>query len=258
MYVRLAFAVAAHIEAEVLVVDEVLAVGDAEFQEKCLKRMSQVAHSGRTVLFVSHNFAAITALTKRSIVLRSGQVTFDGPVDAALAHYTASLAKVQHRRDWGRGINSTLLSADLLDEHGNPTDRYVPGTPLRLKVAFETTGLGGLSLDAVLRDRHNIAVAYYASSNLSRTSLPTEPGRYECVLTLDSYWLAAGEYGIDLVISVSNIMDDHGVDSAVRFSVDFCSPDGVPFSFAQDMGLGSQAMRLTAPLVFKRLPPAGG
>lgn len=258
MYVRLAFAVAAHIEAEVLVVDEVLAVGDAEFQEKCLKRMSQVASSGRTVLFVSHNFAAITALTKRSIVLRSGQVTFDGPVDAALAHYTAQLARVDQRRDWGRGINSSLLSADLLDEHGNPTNRYIPGTPLRLKVVFETTGLGGLSLDAVLRDHHNIAVAYYASSNLSRISLPTEPGRYECVLTLDSYWLAAGEYGIDLVISVSNIMDDHGVDSAVRFSVDICSPDGVPFSFAQEMGLGSQAMRLTAPLEFKPVPPSGG
>ena len=81
MYVRLAFAVAAHLEPEILVVDEVLAVGDAEFQARCLDRMSEVATSGRTVLFVSHNLAAVTALTKRAIVFRSGQLTFDGPVE---------------------------------------------------------------------------------------------------------------------------------------------------------------------------------
>lgn len=258
MYVRLAFAVAAHLESEILVVDEVLAVGDAEFQEKCLNRMSQVASSGRTVLFVSHNFAAITALTKRSLVLNSGRVVFDGPVDAALAHYTASLSKVEHRHKWGRGINSTLVSAELLDAGGNPTDRFVPGTPLRMRVVFETTGLPGLSLEAVLRDRHNIAIGYYNSGNFSRLSLPAEPGRYECILSLDSYWLAAGEYGVDLAISVTNVMEDHGVDSAVRFSVDTCSPDGIPFSFGQEMGYGNLAMRLTAPLQFQPLPPSGG
>src|SRR5581483_6645258 len=98
MYVRLAFSVAAHLEAEILVVDEVLSVGDAEFQSRCLNRMSEVASSGRTVLFVSHNFAAVTALTKRAIVLNSGRVTFDGPVTDALAHYTASLGKVETKR----------------------------------------------------------------------------------------------------------------------------------------------------------------
>ncbi len=258
MYVRLAFAVAAHLEAEILVVDEVLAVGDAEFQAKCLNRMSQVASSGRTVLFVSHNIAAITALTKRSIVLNGGRVTFDGPVDAALAHYTSSLSKVSQHRPWGKGLNSTLIAAELLDERGNKTDRFVPGTPLRIRVVFETTGLPGLSLDAILRDRHNIAIAYYNSSNFNRVSLPTDAGRYECVLTLDPYWLAAGEYGVDLHITVTNVMEDHGVDSAVRFMVDTCSPDGIPFSFGQEMGYGNQAMRLGAPLQFKPLPPSGG
>src|SRR5579885_2771646 len=121
MYVRLAFSVAAHLEAEILVVDEVLAVGDAEFQSRCLNRMSEVASSGRTVLFVSHNFAAVTALTKRAIVLNSGRVTFDGPVTDALAHYTASLGKVETKRKWDRGSNSSLLAADLLDAEGRPT-----------------------------------------------------------------------------------------------------------------------------------------
>lgn len=258
MYVRLAFAVAAHLEAEILVVDEVLAVGDAEFQAKCLNRMSQVASSGRTVLFVSHNFAAITALTRRSIVLNSGRVTFDGPVDAALAHYTSTLGKVETRHKWDKGTNSSLIAAELLDVEGRPTERYVPGTPLRLRIVLETSGLPGLSLEAVLRDHHNIAIAYYTAGNFDRVSLPTEAGRYECVLSLDSYFLAAGEYGIDLKTGLTNIMEDHVVDSAVRFSVDTCSPDGVPFNFSQEMGYGNQAMRLSAPLRFTPLPkPAG-
>jgi lipopolysaccharide transport system ATP-binding protein len=254
MYVRLAFAVAAHLEAEILVVDEVLAVGDAEFQAKCLNRMSEVASSGRTVLFVSHNFAAITALTKRGIVLNQGRVTFDGAVDGALAHYTAGLGRKTQTRTWGRGLNSALLAAELIDEQGQPTERYVAGKPLRLRVQFETMGLPGLSLDAVLRDNHNIAVAHYASNNFSQVLLPAEAGRYECVLSLDPYWLASGEYGLDLMITVPNIMDDHKIDNAVRFTVDTCSPNGSSFNFSQDIGYGNLAMQLSAPLRFTPLP----
>ncbi len=118
MYARLAFAVAAHLEAEILVIDEVLAVGDAEFQTRCLNRMSEVAGSGRTVLFVSHNFAAVSALTRRAIVLRSGQLTFDGPVQAALAHYTSNVGTTAQRLNWGRGKDSTLVSAELARRAG--------------------------------------------------------------------------------------------------------------------------------------------
>jgi lipopolysaccharide transport system ATP-binding protein len=256
MYVRLAFAVAAHLEAEILVVDEVLAVGDVEFQAKCLNRMSEVASSGRTVLFVSHNFSAVAALTKRAIVLNGGRVTFDGPVDAALAHYTSSLDKVDAKRKWDKGIHSSLLAAELLDPQGRPTVRHIPGTPLRLRIELETSGLPGLSLDAVLRDYHNVAMAYYASSNLSQMLLPAVAGRYECILSLDSYWLAAGEYGIDLMISLPNIAADHQVENAVRFSVDACSPNGIPYNFEQELGYGNLAMQLSAPLRFTPLPGA--
>jgi len=255
MYVRLAFAVAAHLDAEILIIDEVLAVGDAEFQSKCLSRMSEVASSGRTVLFVSHNFAAVSALTRRAIVLKEGRVAFDGPVDKALVLYTATMGgKSQSERKWGRGEHSALISADLLDTEGKPTDRYRPGTPLRLHVVFETDGLPGMSLDVVLRDRHNLAIAFYSSGTFSRTALPSEAGRYECVLSLDSYYLAAGDYGLDLVAAVTNVMDDHEVGNAIRFVVDTCSPDGVPYNFTQDLGQGNQAMRLTAPLQFARVP----
>ncbi|MFI4999597.1 MAG: ABC transporter ATP-binding protein [Reyranellales bacterium] len=254
MYVRLAFAVAAHLEAEILVIDEVLAVGDAEFQAKCLNRMSEVAGSGRTVLFVSHNFAAVTALTRRAIVLQQGRLTYDGPVEAALAHYTSSRHKADVVRSWGRGANATLISADLVDEQGTPIERYTPGTPLRLHVVLETTGLPGMSLEVVLRDEHNLAIAYYSSAIFNQVQIPAKAGRYECRLSLDSYYLAAGEYGFDLITSLTNIMIEHRVENAVRFLVETCSPDGIPYSFQQELGLGYQAMRLSAPLQFVPLP----
>src|ERR1051326_653712 len=87
MYVRLAFAVAAHLETEILIVDEVLAVGDAEFQRKCLGRMSEVAQGGRTVLFVSHNMPAVRRLTQRCIVLDQGQLKVDAPPQEAIESY---------------------------------------------------------------------------------------------------------------------------------------------------------------------------
>jgi lipopolysaccharide transport system ATP-binding protein len=87
MYVRLAFAVAAHLEPEILVVDEVLAVGDAEFQKKCLGKMQDVAGQGRTVLFVSHNMSAIEQMCSRCILLRSGAITVDGLPAEVLSQY---------------------------------------------------------------------------------------------------------------------------------------------------------------------------
>lgn len=87
MYVRLAFAVAAHLEPEVLIVDEVLAVGDAEFQKKCLGKMHEVSRGGRTVLFVSHNMAAIASLCTKGLLLRNGRLSFAGKAEAAIAAY---------------------------------------------------------------------------------------------------------------------------------------------------------------------------
>jgi lipopolysaccharide transport system ATP-binding protein len=90
MYVRLAFAVAAHLEPEILIVDEVLAVGDRQFQDKCIGKMRDVSKVGRTVLFVSHNMNAITALCSKAIVLQQGGVIFNGNVEKSLQYYGAS------------------------------------------------------------------------------------------------------------------------------------------------------------------------
>jgi lipopolysaccharide transport system ATP-binding protein len=91
MFVRLAFAVAAHLEPEILIIDEVLAVGDLAFQKKCLGRMNAVAGEGRTVLFVSHNMGAVKSLCPRSILLEGGQIVFDGPTGGAIGEYVARL-----------------------------------------------------------------------------------------------------------------------------------------------------------------------
>lgn len=102
MYVRLAFSVAAHLEPDIMLVDEVLAVGDVEFQRKCLGRMGEVARGGRTILFVSHNMSAIRSLCDRAVVLDAGRLVFDGDVDKALDHYlgftTTSEARVDGER----------------------------------------------------------------------------------------------------------------------------------------------------------------
>ncbi|RMD84422.1 MAG: ABC transporter ATP-binding protein [Lentisphaerae bacterium] len=100
MYVRLAFAVAAHLEPEILLLDEVLAVGDVAFQKKCLGKMEDVAHSGRTVLLVSHNMSAIRSLCGRTLVLSHGKLIFDGETDEAVQHYMNLLSERQESGEW--------------------------------------------------------------------------------------------------------------------------------------------------------------
>ncbi len=100
MYVRLAFAVAAHLEPEILLVDEVLAVGDAEFQRRCLGRMQEIGRSGRTVLFVSHQMGAVTRLCERAILLEEGRIVLDGPSHEVVSHYLQSGAGGGPLREW--------------------------------------------------------------------------------------------------------------------------------------------------------------
>jgi lipopolysaccharide transport system ATP-binding protein len=100
MYLRLAFSVAAHLDPEVLLVDEVLAVGDAAFQRKCLEKMEDVGRHGRTVLFVSHNMPAVTRLCERTIMLENGSVALDGPSHAVVARYLSSDVGTMAEREW--------------------------------------------------------------------------------------------------------------------------------------------------------------
>jgi lipopolysaccharide transport system ATP-binding protein len=125
MYVRLAFAVAAHLEPEILLVDEVLAVGDAEFQKKCMGKMGSVAKEGRTVLFVSHNLQAVESLCQKGICLTQGQVSFEGRAFDAVAHYLKSqnfdqvhergLETLPRRTDEGTALRLTRIGVRFPD-----------------------------------------------------------------------------------------------------------------------------------------------
>lgn len=126
MYVRLAFAVAAHLEPEILVVDEVLAVGDAEFQKKCLGKMGEVAREGRTVLFVSHNMGAISKLCQRAVLMVSGKIQFDGPTNSVISQYINVGAEFQGDIVWENpetapGNEKVRLHAVRIISKGKPS-----------------------------------------------------------------------------------------------------------------------------------------
>lgn len=133
MYVRLAFSVAAHMEPEILVVDEVLAVGDLEFQQKCLGKMSDVASEGRTVLFVSHNMAAINSLCDRVIVLDRGKMIFDGRVSEGIEAYInrnedrARNELLSERKDRSGTQSLKATALDIMDNNGKIVDQLLSG-----------------------------------------------------------------------------------------------------------------------------------
>ena len=114
MYVRLAFAVAAHLETEILIIDEVLAVGDQEFQQKCLGKMQDVSRDGKTVLFVSHNMNAVTMLCKKAVVLQNGGIAFHGGIGQALSHYGATSEVSGEIKFDQKNTNSCLRSVAIL------------------------------------------------------------------------------------------------------------------------------------------------
>lgn len=139
MYVRLAFAVAAHLEPEILIVDEVLAVGDAEFQKKCLGKMHDVAGLGRTVLFVSHNMAAVQNLCALALVLNGGELLFKGSSAHAVDRYLASCRKAQNSQHSlkGRRPNWALpriTAARLLDVNGRRTQDFALGSDVVIEM----------------------------------------------------------------------------------------------------------------------------
>ncbi len=156
MYVRLAFAVAAHLEPEILIVDEVLAVGDVSFQKKCLGKMGTVAKDGRTVLFVSHNMAAVQNLCKAGVVLSAGEVAFRGTAVEATEHYLTStttrdfgVVDISHHPGRTNDSHPVLTSVGLLANDGLSQYRSSSrtGDDLVFEIQYDT---GDLCLDNVV------------------------------------------------------------------------------------------------------------
>lgn len=144
MYVRLAFAVAAHLEPEILLVDEVLAVGDAAFQKKCLGRMNDAAREGRTVVFVSHNMPVIEKLCERVFVLEQGRVALEGDPIECIKYYLAS-GTLEHGTGDLRSVprldaklRPTITALEILDAAGTPTTAVGSGEALEFHISYET------------------------------------------------------------------------------------------------------------------------
>lgn len=240
MYVRLAFAVAAHLNPEILVVDEVLAVGDALFQKKCLGKMKDVAeHSGRTVLFVSHNMAAVEHLCNSAVMLANGRVHTCGPTRDVLDAYREStkdtvptITKTDFRRPaWARPV---ISSTTLMNQAGTATDSFGIGDLLRIKVNFESGHTSPVSvpcLGIVINSNSNAAVAAVnmrMTGSLEMRQLVA--GSIICDLT--EMRLAPGSYSVDLWLGDGNV-DIDMVEACLSFTIestDFYGSGVPPFS----------------------------
>jgi ABC-2 type transport system ATP-binding protein/lipopolysaccharide transport system ATP-binding protein len=200
MKLRLAFAVAAHLEPEVIIVDEVLAVGDAEFQRRCLGRMSELHASGRTVLFVSHDLGAVAQLCSRTLWIDGGRLHLDAPTDEVIAAYQHSFGTSEAGVGAGGAFGPvTLHSVRLVDADATPLKTVRRGDPFGVEVAFSTErALAGLDLAVYLVNARGMRVLDESLSD--RPGLAERifgPGTYRVVLAVPPL-LASGEYAVSV------------------------------------------------------------
>lgn len=255
MYVRLAFAVAAHLEPDVLIIDEVLAVGDAEFQKKCLGKIRDVSVGGRTVLVVSHNMTAIRNLTSRCLVMSGGKLVFDGSPMDAIKKYAEDLDQRRMiEQSFGKGEHTAIKSAYLVDESGLPTTNYIAGEPFRIELVVSTDGGMSYSVDIVLANADRQKLALGSLQAFHGITLPREAGTYRALMEIEPLWLASGDYSLDIATSVANSAFDHYVEAAIPFNVLSCNPGDQSFDFKQSHELGSFAMRHRRPPSFDPMP----
>jgi lipopolysaccharide transport system ATP-binding protein len=235
MYMRLAFSVSAHLEPEILVVDEVLAVGDAEFQRKCLGKMSDVASEGRTVLFVSHNMSAIQRLTQECVVLDHGSLAMRAPTPQAVDYYlTNDLSGDGERRYTSDEIPAEAypfkpVAVRILNKTGQITDALLSVEPINIEVEYE-----------LAQDVTGLRVGIYlmtARGEYIFTSFDTdEPeefqkygsrkaGHYVSRCTLPGDLLNEGRFVVGINASSYKIKRYFGDERAVNFNV---NPTGAP------------------------------
>jgi len=201
MYLRLAFAVAAHLTAEILLVDEVLAVGDAAFQKKCLGRMGEVAHEGRTVIFVSHNIAAIRSLCTHGVVLEQGKVAYQGDVECALFYYVQSLAASDNA--------SSRSAFSAIRINGQNPGQIASGDDFEIGCTVHVRSqMAGFRLFCILEDANGSPMIV---APVSHRELPlNEPGGHEIKVRFPALWLRPGIYSVHFKL----LANTAGSDSA--------------------------------------------
>ena len=209
MYLRLAFAVAAHLDPEILIVDEVLAVGDGQFQKKCLGKMGDVAKAGRTVLFVSHNMVAVRSLCTTSVLIVNGQVACRGRPDETIAEYLDTAASAQRGREplvhHNPELGVTLSRVELLNGAGEVVSALETGQPAALRMLLSTqhpwnnvTAAFGVNS---LLDNYRVGVL---SSSVSGNDLSIQPPQTHLVCHLPKVPLMPGRYRLTLMATAGH------------------------------------------------------
>jgi len=207
MYVRLAFAVAAHLEPEILVVDEVLAVGDAEFQKKCLGKMQDVAGEGRTVLFVSHNMAMINSLCQRAIVLERGAVQHDASAsEAVLAYYNSgkgSAFRAEFEMPAGaERAGAFPIFGQIEDGEGNPVPEVDFRHPFRIRMRYRVLRAGTPPPYPNFHLTDNAGNYVFVTAPESGL-IGSEPGVYEATCLVPGRLLNCGTFFVGLALTFS-------------------------------------------------------
>jgi ABC-type polysaccharide/polyol phosphate transport system ATPase subunit len=226
MFMRLGFSVAAHIQADVLLLDEVFAVGDEQFQRKCFGKVAEFKGRGGTILFVSHDAQAVERLCDRAVLLREGRVEFDGETREAIAAYRRQLAADANPdelgaglREWGTG-EARIEEAGLLDEDGETRTQFAAGEPLavRLVVSAEP-GVAAPRVSLELRDDGGLMLAA-ASHDTADLGWDASGGRRELRFEVERLPLADGRFHLRLaLVDAEQGRLLHSLEDAVRFFV---------------------------------------
>ena len=237
MAVRLAFAVAAHLEPEILIVDEVLAVGDAEFQKKCIGKMQDVAGHGRTVLFVSHNMAAIAKLCKTVLVLKKGEIAFHGGVDSGIAFYHGEGTLIPPQANWATpeeapgDDRARLKSIKFLDEQGRISERTDIRRPASVEIEYWDLVEDGLPT-AILHFKDSANNTLFATNEFNSKAwkeIHTKSGLVSARCNLPGNFFAEGRFTVLVALGTYSPNMLHVViDNIISFEViDNSDGDGV-------------------------------
>ena len=211
MYVRLAFSVAAHLEPEILLVDEVLAVGDVSFQRKCLGKMGSVGQQGRTVLFVSHNMGLLLALCRRGIFLQDGRIVADGPIDEVVDRYLGSLEKIEKmdlttRTDRKGQGKARLVGVKILGGKNGDSEIIKSGEPLRF--IFQVNRyFPGMYCEVSIYDSVGQPVMRLVSKIYGPQDIQDPENRSQFSCEIDQLLLLPGRYRLDVAIIDNQLQD---------------------------------------------------
>jgi lipopolysaccharide transport system ATP-binding protein len=228
MFVRLAFSVAAHFEPEVMIVDEVLSVGDADFQRRSLGRMEDIGDSGRTVLFVSHNLQAMLQLCDRSILLREGRIIREGPTTDVVAFYEQETMGTGPEIGWANPAEAPgndlvrMQSVRIVDEDGQTSPTLDVRRPIGIEIAFEILREGWPVVPKVKVHDQHWAICFNAMDVDPRWHEPTPPGEYVATAWIPPNLLNEGRHQVDadvVTIASPKLIPHASVHQAVAFHV---------------------------------------